>query len=127
MAQVVFSDINTRIINPNVDKFLTTDAEAIFQSIWRLITTHEGEIPYFRAYGCNLKRFEQLPLTETTADRIVEYVTKKVETWETRGELVSANAKADYNNNTLYLQLVVRCKATNETGVLPDLKVELRG
>lgn len=127
MAQVVFSDINTRIINPNVDKFLTTDAEAIFQSIWRLITTHEGEIPYFRAYGCNLKRFEQLPLTETTADRIFEYVTKKVETWETRGELVSANAKADYNNNTLYLQLVVRCKATNETGVLPDLKVELRG
>ena len=127
MAQVVFSDINTRIINPNVDTFLTTDAEAIFQSIWRLITTHEGEIPYFRAYGCNLKRFEQLPLTETTADRIFEYVTKKVETWETRGELVSANAKADYNNNTLYLQLVVRCKATNETGVLPDLKVELRG
>ena len=127
MAQVVFSDINTRIINPNVDKFLTTDAEAIFQSIWRLITTHEGEIPYFRAYGCNLKRFEQLPLTETTADRIFEYLTKKVETWETRGELVSANAKADYNNNTLYLQLVVRCKATNETGVLPDLKVELRG
>ena len=127
MAQVVFSDINTRIINPNVDKFLTTDAEAIFQSIWRLITTHEGEIPYFRAYGCNLKRFEQLPLTETTADRIFEYVTKKVETWETRGELVSASAKADYNNNTLYLQLVVRCKATNETGVLPDLKVELRG
>lgn len=127
MAQVVFSDINTRIINPNVDKFLTTDAEAIFQSIWRLITTHEGEIPYFRAYGCNLKRFEQLPLTETTADRIFEYVTKKVEKWETRGELVSANAKADYNNNTLYLQLVVRCKATNETGVLPDLKVELRG
>ena len=117
MAQVVFSDINTRIINPNVDKFLTTDAEAIFQSIWRLITTHEGEIPYFRAYGCNLKRFEQLPLTETTADSIFEYVTKKVETWETRGELVSANAKADYNNNTLYLQLVVRCKATNETGV----------
>ena len=127
MAQVVFSDINTRIINPNVDKFLTTDAEAIFQSIWRLITTHEGEIPYLRDYGCNLKRFEQLPLTETTADRIFEYVTKKVETWETRGELVSANAKADYNNNTLYLQLVVRCKATNETGVLPDLKVELRG
>nr|DAT66067.1 MAG TPA: baseplate wedge subunit [Caudoviricetes sp.] len=127
MAQVVFSDINTRIINPNVDKFLTTDAETVFQSIWRLITTHEGEIPYFRAYGCNLKRFEQLPLTETTADRIFEYLTKKVETWETRGELVSANAKADYNNNTLYLQLVVRCKATNETGVLPDLKVELRG
>ena len=127
MAQVVFSDINTRIIRPKEDKFLTTDAEAVFQSLWRLFTTHEGEIPYFRAYGCNLKRFEQLPLTEDTAERIFDYLVTKVQRWETRGELVSANAKADYNNNTLYMQLVVRCKATNETGVLPDLKVVLRG
>ncbi len=127
MAQVVFSDINARIIRPTVDKFLTTDAEAVFQSLWRLFTTHEGEIPYFRAYGCNLKRFEQLPLTETTADRIFDYLTSKVERWETRGKLVSANARADYNNNTLYMQIVVQCKATGETGVLPDLKVVLRG
>lgn len=127
MAQVVFSDINTRIVRPNEDKFLTTDAEAVFQSLWRLFTTHEGEIPYFRAYGCNLKRFEQLPLTESTADMIFEYLTNKVETWETRGTLESANAKADYNNNALYMQLTVKCNATNETGVLPDLKVVLKG
>lgn len=127
MAQVVFSDINTRIVRPNEDKFLTTDAEAVFQSLWRLFTTHEGEIPYFRAYGCNLKRFEQLPLTESTADMIFEYLTNKVETWETRGTLESANAKADYNNNTLYMQLTVKCNATGETGVLPDLKVVLKG
>ena len=127
MAQVVFSDINTRIVRPTEDKFLTTDAEAVFQSMWRLFTTHEGEIPYFRAYGCNLKRFEQLPLTESTADMIFEYLTNKVETWETRGTLESANAKADYNNNALYMQLTVKCNATNETGVLPDLKVVLKG
>lgn len=127
MSQVVFSDINTRVIRPSVDKFLTTDAEAIFQSLWRLFTTMEGEIPYFRAYGCNLKKFEQLPLTEATADRIFDYLVEKVEKWETRGKLISANAKADYNNNTLYLQIVVQCKATGETGVLPDLKVTLRG
>lgn len=127
MSQVVFSDINTRIIRPKEDKFLTTDAEAVFQSIWRLVTTHEGEIPYFRAYGCNLKRFEQLPLTESTADRIVDYLISKVERWETRGKIISADAKADYNNNSLYLQLYVQCNATGETGVLPDLKVVLRG
>ena len=127
MAQVVFSDRNARIVRPTEDKFLTTDAEAVFQSLWRLFTTHEGEIPYFRAYGCNLKRFEQLPLTESTADMIFEYLTNKVETWETRGTLESANAKADYNNNALYMQLTVKCNATNETGVLPDLKVVLKG
>ena len=124
---VVYSDINTRVIRPTVDEFLTTDAEAVFQSLWRLFTTMEGEIPYSRAYGCNLKIFEQLPLTEQTADRIFEYLTDKVTTWETRGKLVSANARADYNNNALYMQLYVQCKATGETGVLPDLRVVLRG
>lgn len=127
MAQVVFSDINTRVLNHSNTRFLTTDAEAVFQSIWRLITTEEGEIPYFRAYGCTLKQFEQLPLNEATADLVFDYITAKVEKWETRGILVSANAKADYNNNTLYIQLVVQCKATGETGVLPDLKLELKG
>lgn len=127
MTQVVFSDINTRVIKPDKDVFLTTDAEAVFQSLWRLFTTLEGEIPYFRAYGCDLKRFEQLPLTESTAEQIFDYLVNKVTTWETRGKLVSANARADYNNNTLYMQLVVQCKATNETGVLPDLKVVLKG
>ena len=127
MAKVVFSDINTRIIKPKEDRFLTTDAEAVFQSLWRLFTTVEGEIPYFRVYGCNLKRFEQLPLTEATADRIFEYLVNKVQRWEQRGTLVSANAKADYKNNTLFLQLTVMCNATGETGVLPDLKVVLRG
>ena len=125
--EVVYSDLNTRVIRPSVDKFLTTDAEAVFQSLWRLFTTMEGEIPYFRNYGCNLKIFEHLPLTESSADRIFEYLTDKVSTWEPRGTLVSADAKADYNNNALYMQLYVQCKATGETGVLPDLQVVLRG
>ena len=126
MATVVFSDINTRGIVEN-EKFLTTDALAVFQSFWSLITTTEGEIPFFRAYGCNLKRFEQLPLNQLTADMIFDYCQQKVQKWEQRGKLVSANAKADYNNNTLYMQLYVQCTATGETGVLPDLKVVLKG
>ena len=76
MSQVVFSDINTRIIRPKEDKFLTTDAEAVFQSIWRLVTTHEGEIPYFRAYGCNLKRFEQLPSAQSEQTKMIKEIRK---------------------------------------------------
>lgn len=124
---VVFSDINTRYDNPNLDKFLSEDAKAVMQSIWRLITTTEGEIPYYRTYGCNLKKFEQLPLTETTADLIFEYVKEKVTTFETRGDLVSADAMADISNNKLIMKLYVRVAATGETGVLPDLDVTVKG
>lgn len=123
---VVFSDINVRLFD-NTDKLLSTDAQAVFQSIYRLLTTMEGEIPYHRAYGCNLKRFLQYPLTENTANSIFEYCKTKVKEFEERGTLISANAIADYPNNTLKMQLVVQVTATGETGVLPDLNVRVKG
>jgi phage baseplate assembly protein W len=123
---VVYSDINVRLFSDE-DKFLTTDAKAVFQSIYRLLTTMEGEIPYHRSYGCNLKRFLQYPLNEDTANAIFEYCQAKVNQYETRGSLISANAIADYDNNTLKMQLVVQVAATGETGVLPDLNVRVKG
>lgn len=120
---VVFSDINTRATSNLGTAFLTSDAKAVFQSIWRLVTTSEGEIPYFRSYGCNLKRFLQYPLTERTADTIFEYVQNKVAEYETRGKIISAEAQADISNNILRMRFYVQVNATGETGVLPDLDV----
>lgn len=120
---VVFSDINTRATSNLGTAFLTSDAKAVFQSIWRLVTTSEGEIPYFRSYGCNLKRFLQYPLTERTADTIFEYVQNKVSEYETRGKIISAEAQADVSNNILRMRFYVQVNATGETGVLPDLDV----
>lgn len=120
---VVFSDINTRATSNLGTAFLTSDAKAVFQSIWRLVATSEGEIPYFRSYGCNLKRFLQYPLTERTADMIFEYVQNKVSEYETRGKIISAEAQADVSNNILRMRFYVQVNATGETGVLPDLDV----
>ena len=95
----------------------------MFHSIWILVTTSEGEIPYFRSYGCNLKIFLQYPLTERTADTIFEYVHNKVAEYETRGKIISAEAQADVSNNILRMRFYVQVNATGETGVLPDLDV----
>ena len=40
-SDVVFSDINVRLLDYEKDKFLTEDAKAVFQSIYRLFTTEE--------------------------------------------------------------------------------------
>lgn len=122
---VVFSDINVRVIDYELDKFLSTDAKAVFQSMWRLFTTEEGEIPYFRAYGCRLKKFLHYPLTQNTADAILEYLENKVESFESRGRIVSADAQADISNNVLKMKCYVQVKASGETGVLPDLLVDV--
>lgn len=124
-VEVVYSDMNTRFMNYEKDMFLTDDANAVFQSIYRLITTDEGEIPYYRSYGCNLKRFIQSPLTETTANRIYDYLKAKVEKFEDRGSIIESDAVADLNNNTLIMKLVVRCNATGETSTLPNLYVKV--
>lgn len=124
-SQVVYSDMNVRILDYERDSFLTDDAKAVFQSIYRLITTDEGEIPYYRTYGCNLKRFLQAPLTEDTATAIYEYLVDRVEKFETRGEITSTEAGADMNNNLIVMKLFVKCKTTDETGVLPDLYVKV--
>ena len=124
-SQVVYSDMNVRILDYERDSFLTDDAKAVFQSIYRVITTDEGEIPYYRTYGCNLKRFLQAPLTEDTATAIYEYLVDRVEKFETRGEITSTEAGADMNNNLIVMKLFVKCKTTDETGVLPDLYVKV--
>lgn len=124
-SDVVFSDINVRLLDYEKDKFLTEDAKAVFQSIYRLFTTEEGEIPYYRAYGCRMKRFLQYPLTQQTATAIYNYLKEKVEQYETRGRVINSNVYADVSNNTLRMEIWVQCKATGETGVLPDLYVKV--
>ena len=71
----VFSDINVR--DPFVTSSLDTmlyDTKTIVQGVWRLLTTEEGEIPNFRQYGLNVKRFSQYPLTNDTVNGIYNYV-----------------------------------------------------
>lgn len=120
---VVFSDINSRAIPSLGEQFLTSDAKAVFQSIWRLLTTIEGEIPYYRMYGCNPKKFLQYPLTEQTANIVLEYYQKKVEDFESRGRIINADAQADVSRGILKMRFYVQVIATGETGVLPDLDV----
>ena len=124
-SEAVFSDINVRLIDYEKDKFLTEDAKAVFQSIYRLFTTEEGEIPYYRAYGCKMKRFIQYPLTQGTANSIYNYLKEKVEMFEPRGQLISSEVYANPSDNTLCMKIWVQCKATGETGVLPDLFVKV--
>ena len=60
------SDLNVRLphVSPQ-DSAVIVDKEAILQSIYRLFETEEGEIPFYRTYGLNLKPYVQMPLTDS--------------------------------------------------------------
>ena len=104
----------------NEDPFEEQDA---FWSIDTLIK--EGEIPYYRGYGMNLKQFLHKPLGPMLAREIKEYVDGKIEAYEQRVEVYKVNAASDYVNQSVILQYYVRIKTTGEIVGLEPLVVPI--
>ena len=66
------SDLNVRLSQVNdKDVAIIVDKEAILQSIYRLLNTEEGEIPFYRSYGINLRQFLQKPLGQIDRKSVV--------------------------------------------------------
>ena len=120
------SDLNVRLSEVNSqDTTVIVDKEAVMQSIYRLFKTEEGEIPFYRAYGLDLKQFLQKPLGEALAREINEYVSGKLEAFEQRAEVYKVNAISNYTDNSVVLQYYVKIKATGEIIGLEPLAVPI--
>ena len=126
MTQYVLQDLNVR------DDFVSTstelllhDEKVIVQSIWRLITTEEGEIPNFRVYGLSIKRFSQYPLTSETINMIYEYVKGRVAAFEERGEIIKADVDTNFETGDIYMSFYVRMKNSQTVVKLPIWTVQV--
>ena len=122
----ILADLNTR------DSFVTTstdvmlyDTKVIVQSVWRLITTDEGEIPNFRNYGLSVKKFLQYPLTEETAKGIYNYVKDRVTIFEDRAEVIRADVDADFDRGMFLMSFYIRAIPTNEVVKLPVWNIQV--
>ena len=122
----IFADLNVRetFVSPSTD-ILLYDTKVVVQSVWRLITTEEGEIPNFRGYGLNVKQFSQYPLTEGTVDMIYDYVKSKVETYEGRADVISADVDVDLINGIIKMAFILSVKSTGERVKLPTWSVQV--
>lgn len=120
------SDLNVRLPQVNSqDITVIVDKEAVMQSIYRLFNTQEGEIPYYRKYGLDLKQFIQKPLGPLLAREINQYVSGKIEMYEQRVEIYKVNAVANFENSSVILQYYVRIKTTGEIVGLEPLVVPI--
>lgn len=107
------SDLNVRLTEVNTqDTTVIVDKEAIMQSIYRLFNTEEGEIPYYRGYGLNLKQFVQKPLGQALAREINEYISGKIKLYEQRVDIYKVNAVSNYETASVILQYYL---------ILPDM------
>lgn len=120
MAQYIFQDLNVR--DPFVStstEFLLYDEKVVVQSIWRLITTEEGEIPNFRVYGLSIKKYSQYPLTPETVKTVYNYVKNRVTAFEDRGEIIRADVDVSMEREEVYYNFYVRVKSTGNIIKLP--------
>lgn len=120
----VYSDLNVRLpyVSPQ-DSTVITDREAILQSLYRLIRTEEGEIPYYRNYGLNLKQFVQRPMGELLAREISDYIKEKITTFEPRVSIHRTNVTSDYANASVIVQYYLKIKSTEEIIALQPISV----
>ena len=123
MAQILY-DLNVRdpFVTDSTDLMLK-DTKVVIQSLWRLLTTEEGEIPNFRSYGLNVKQFSQYPLTKDTANTIYEYVLSKINTFEPRADIITADLGAIFEQGVIYITITARAIPTGEVFQLPTWRI----
>ena len=126
MPQYVLQDINVRdeFVSKSTD-FLLHDEKVIVQSLWRLITTQEGEIPNFRIYGLDIKKYSQYPLTAETIQAIYNYVKGRVAAFETRAQVVKADVDANFETGEVFMNLYVQITSTGNIIKLPTWIIQV--
>ena len=120
MPQYILQDLNVRdeFVTTSTD-FLIYDEKVIVQSVWRLITTQEGEIPNFRVYGLDVKRFMHFPLTKQTVETIYNYVKNRVSAFEERASIVKADVDVDFENGVISMGFYLQINVTGNVVKLP--------
>ena len=111
----VYTDLNVRMDTVDYrDITVIHDAKAIKQSLYRLLYTEVGEIPFYRNYGLDLKQFIQKPLTPETAQGIYRYVEDRIAAFEPRAEIIKAVTDVDWYSSSVIMEYTFRVKTTGE-------------
>ena len=122
----IFADLNVRDESvSDSTEVLIYDAKDVVQSLWRLLTTQEGEIPNFRDYGIDVKQFLQYPLTDKTIQSIYNYVKGKVATYENRATIIRANVDANFETGAIYMDFFAQLKSTGDIVAIPTWEVQV--
>lgn len=126
MPQFIFQDLNVRdeFVSDSTD-ILLYDEKVIVQSVWRLLTTEEGEIPNFRVYGLNVKKFMHYPLTKDTVNMIYNYVKNRIAAFEDRATVVRADVNVSVEQQILSMAFYLKMNTTGNVIKLPVWNIKV--
>jgi phage baseplate assembly protein W len=126
MTGFIFTDLNVRLndVNPN-DIVVITDSQAIKQAIEKLINTPLGSIPYYRAYGVDIKQFMHYPLSEDTGKEAYDHIKGQINKFIQMVTVLEdmSTVIIDYDNETISIQIVVQSNNTGEVITLSPVTI----
>jgi len=92
-----------------------TDAASVRQALLLLLSTRPGERVNRPAYGCHLFRLAFAPADDTTAGLAIHYVSRAVEQWERRVDVLAVEADRSAEEPWLLeVRLRYRVRATQD-------------
>jgi phage baseplate assembly protein W len=114
-------------IGPNGGIGMVDEQGSLRQSILLLLSTRPGERVMRPDYGCDLHRLIFSPNDDTTAGLAMHYVTRALERWEPRVDIVHLDAAADDDYpERLILVLEYRVRASQRRDTL-SISIDLSG
>jgi len=93
---------------------LVSGDEELAESMRLILGTAYGDRPMRPEFGCAIHDFVFAPADATTAGRIAFEVTRSLERWEPRVEVVDVEVEAGGDGSTLFVDITYAVKGTND-------------
>lgn len=114
MSQSIYSDINSKLATANKDIFLSTDANAINNSIFNILTTRKGSVPGKADFGSDLENILFEVLDDITFALAEDMIVNEIEKWEPRVIVENVHFQSNTDMGQLVITLQYRIIQNNE-------------
>jgi phage baseplate assembly protein W len=127
-SNYILTDLNIRLTEVNTDDIIVlNDSLAAKQELVKLFGTQRGSIKYYRAYGLDLRKYLQYPMTQTIAfiiyDDIKNQINNFVKTVTIMEDLSTINL--DWINKEVSITMTVRVNKTGNLITLPPVVIPM--
>ncbi len=111
VENVIHSDIDKHFrIDTKNDIKLLENRSAIIQSIWNLLLTSKGELPFLNDYGTNLKQYLYEQGTSDVLDDIKTEFIEELNRWDSRVTVIDVRFSHVEENGKAIVDLLLDTK-----------------
>lgn len=122
MKNYNYSDIDINfILQENGDLKISTELEAIKNSLRNIMSTLKGERRMLPEFALNLWYLLYEPIDETTALEIGQNVLGAIVDWDNRIEITDLQIEPIYDKNCYEIVIVFTVKQTGESDILTTI------